>query len=149
MPISVMSTEEARRLLAGLIDPERPSGGDAESLEVKEAAVRFGSILAKLFGESLDRVTLWERISSAIEAACSKVDDGDLDRFAHLCLEHVLADAGRAAACDALTATLETFAARPVEWRQAYVRYCRTHRIALVVHVRRRWELVKKGQVEL
>ena len=149
MPIPVISTEEARRVLAGLADPDRPSGGAAESLEVKEAAVRFGSILAKLFGPDLDRMTLWERIGSAFESACSKVDDGDLDRFAHLCLDHVRAEAGAAAACEALTATLETFAARPIEWRQAFVRYCRTHRIALVVHVRRRWELVKKGAVEL
>lgn len=149
MPIPVISTEEARRKLAGLVDPERPVGGEAVATDVRDTAVRFATILASLFGDSLDRLTLWERIASGFDSACAKVDDGDLDRFASLCLTHVLADAGRAAACDALGQTLGVFAARPIEWRQAFVRWCRSHRYPLVVHARARWESIKKGQVEL
>ena len=149
MPIPVSSTEEFRRKLAGLADPMRPSGGDAEAADVRDAAVRLGTILARLFGDDLDRKTLWGRIASAFETACSKVDDGDLDRFASLCLEHVKADPGSAAACEPLGATLEMFASRPIEWRQAFARHCRTHSYALVARTRARWELVKKGEVDL
>ena len=77
------------------------------------------------------------------------MDDGDLDRFASLCLEHVQADAARAAACEALDQLLQTFAVRPIEWRQGYVRYVRTHYYPVVVHSRARWERVKRKEVEL
>jgi len=144
----VISTEEFRRKLAGLVDPDR-GGGDAEAADVKEAAHRLGCVLAHLFGEDLDRMTLWERIAGGFATACAKVDDGDLDRFVSLCLEHVKADAAKASACGALGELLQTFGVRPIEWRHRFVGYVRSHYYPVVVHSRARWELVKKGQSEL
>lgn len=137
-----------RRKLAGLADPDRHPG-EAERSEVREAAIRLCSVLSHLFGEGLDRLTLWGRIGSAVETACAKVSDDDLDRFADLCLEHVQADVGRAAACDALTTLRQTWAVRPPEWRYALLTYCRQHRYAVIQHGRARWDLVKKGEAEL
>jgi hypothetical protein len=149
MSIPLMSTEDLRRKLAGLSDPDRSSGTIAEGVELKEVSCRLCCVLAYLFGEELDRKTLWARIASGIAAGCAKVDDGDLDRFASLCLDHVQADAAKVAACDPLGQILATFAVRPIEWRQALVRYLRTHGYSVIVHARARWELVKKKEVEL
>lgn len=148
MSIPVISTEDLRRQLAGLEDPDR-APGLSESVEIKDAAHRLGCVLAHLFGDSLERTTLWERIGSGFAAACAKVDDGDLDRFASLCLDHVKADAAKAAACEPLAQLLETFAVRPVEWRQGFVRYIRTRYYAVIVHSRSRWERVKSKEVDL
>lgn len=137
-----------RRRLAGLVDPERKIEA-VEKTEVREAAVRLCSIFAHLFGESLERITLWERIGSALRTSCAKVSDDDLDRFLALCLEHIQAEDARVAACDALRQMMETFAVRPREWRFALLAYINTHRLPLLVHARSRWEGVKKGTVEL
>lgn len=148
MPIPVISTDDLRRRLAGLVDPERTPGA-SEEMEYKEAAHRLGCVLASLFGESLDRLTLWDRIGSGFATACAKVDDGDLDRFASICLDHVKADPGAAASNAALGALLSTFAARPIEWRQGFVRYIRSHSYSVLVHARSRWERVKSKEIEL
>lgn len=147
-PLPVLDTEAFRRALAGLADPDRaPTAG--EKAEVKEAAIRWACVLAHLFGDDLDRLTLWSRIDSALETSLAKVSDDDLDRFAHLCLEHVRAEASRAAACDALVSVLGTFTVRPPEWRHAFLHYVAAHRFAVIAHGRARWELVKAREVEL
>jgi hypothetical protein len=143
-----MDYQAFRRKLAGLADPERKIEA-AEKVEVKEAAIRLCSIFANLFGESLDRITLWEKIGSALRTSCAKVSDDDLDRFVTLCLEHIQAEDSKVAACAALMQMIETFAVRPSEWKYAFTAYINTHRTALLVHARSRWESVKKGTVEL
>jgi len=135
--------------LAGLTDPDRRPESAGEREAVRQDAVRFCSILAHLFGESLERTTLWERIGSALSTSLAKVTDDDLDRFTTLCLEHVCAEDARVAACEPLLGLLQTWAARPREWRQALLHYLATHRTAALVHARARWERVKKGEVEL
>lgn len=80
--------------------------------------------MCELFGESLDRVTLWDRIGSAIATAAAKCDDGDTDRFASLCLEHVKADHAAAARHEGFAAWVVTMAARDDAYRQAFVRHC-------------------------
>lgn len=147
-PIPVLDTEAIRRKLAGLTDPSRKPGG-TERTEIRDIASRCCSILAHLFGEDLDRLTLWSRIDSALETAGAKVSDDDLDRWLSLCLEHVKADAGRAAACDSLQQVIETFAVRPAEWRHELLAYIATHRYAVVARGRARWEQVKRKEVDL
>lgn len=148
-PLPTIDTEAIRRKLAGLADPLKRGAGETEQVEIKELASRLCSILASLFGDSLDRMTLWDRIGSAFATALAKTSDDDCDRFVSLCLEHVKADAAKAAACPALGSTLETFTIRPPEWRFAFLQYIDTHSYAVLVHGRARWELVKKKEVEL
>lgn len=116
---------------------------------MKETAARFCSVLADLFGSSLDRVTLWSRIDSALATAFAKAADGDLDHYATLCLEHIKADPSSVAASDALSSLLSQFESRPPEWRQRFVRYVNDHRMAVIVHGRARWNAVKGKEVDL
>ncbi len=143
-----LDTELFRRKLAGLVDPDRVPGR-AEHETVRQDAIRFVTVLAHLFGESLDRITLWEKIGAALRTSLAKVADGDLDRFANLCLEHIVAEDSKVAACKALLQLLESWANRPPEWRQAFLHYITTHRIPLLVHGRKRWEEVKEAKIEL
>lgn len=143
-----MDTESFRRKLAGLADPDRTTGM-TEKTEIRETASRFCSILAYLFGRDLDRLTLSSRIDSALESACAKVSDDDLDRFVTICLDHIQADAAQAAACEPLRQLLETFLVRPPEWRQEFLHYIGTHRLAVVVRGKARWDLVKNKEIEL
>lgn len=148
-PLPTIDTAALRRKLAGLADPLNRAPGATEHHEIREAASRLCSILASLFGESLDRMTLWDRIGSAFATSLAQVSDDDCDRFVTLCLEHVKADPGKAAACGALGQMLATFAARPPEWRFAFLQHINTHSFAVLVHGRARWELVKSREAEL
>lgn len=134
--------------MVGLADPERKQGA-AEKVAAKDAAVRLCTILAHLFGDQLDRMTLWSRIDSAFTTAIAKVSDDDLDRLTDLCLEHVQAEPGKAAACDALSALRGEFSVWPIEMRHAFIGYLRSHRYAVLTFGRARWDGVKKGTVEL
>lgn len=147
-PLTRLDTEAFRRKLAGLADPDRTPGA-TEKAEVRETASRLCSILAHLFGESLERTTLWDRIGTALAKACAETSDDDLDRFVTICLEAILADPAKAAACEPLGQLLGTFAVRPHEWRMDLINYINTHRYAVLVHGRARWEQVKTKEVEL
>lgn len=143
-----MDYQAFRQKLAGLLDPERKIEV-SEKLEIKEAAIRLCTIFASLFGDALDRITLWERIGSALRTSCAKVSDDDIDRFLALCLEHIQAEDSKVAACQPLLQMVDTWTARPTEWKFAFLAYINSHRTPLLVHARSRWEGVKKGTVSL
>ena len=148
LSLTTLDTEAFRRKLAGLADPNTRTGSLAPVV-VRETANRFCSILAHLFSDQLDRLTLWDKIGAALESACSKVSDDDTDRFITLCLEGVLADPGRAAACDALGAIIGTLNVAKPEDRFAFIHHIQTHRYSVLVHGRQRWERVKAKEIEL
>lgn len=139
MSIPVMDTTEFRRRVAGLIDPNRKTGA-AETASIKEEAKHLCLALCELFGESLDRVTLWDRIGTALSTAAAKCDDGDTDRFASLCLDHVKADNAAAARHEGFAAWVVTLASRDDAYRQAFVRHCGIKTPIILVHARHAWE---------
>ena len=142
-----LDCEAFRRKLAGLSSPDRR--GETDRAEIRDLAVRWVTILARLFGDDLDRKTLWDRIDSAIESACSKVADGDMDRWATLCLEHVKASPGKSAACDALTHMLTLWTEATAEQNIEFVAYCARHRYSLLVHGRAAWQDEKAAKAEV
>ncbi len=153
--LATFDAEAFRRKVAGFADPNRLADTPGETAAIKDDAMRFICVLAHLFGEDLDRTTLWARIDSALETALAKAGDGegdgssDLSRFAHSCLEHVQASAAQAAACEPLAGLLASWDAKPAEYGRAFLTRVRLHRLPLLVQSRSRWEQVKKGQVEL
>jgi hypothetical protein len=143
VPIPVIDTTEFRRRVAGLIDPNRKTGA-AEEKNVKEEAKQLCLILCELFGESLDRLTLWDRIASALSTSAAKCDDGDTDRFVSLCLEHVKADQASAARHQEFASWVMTMAERDDAYRQAFVRHVGQKTAIVLVHGRFAWEERKK-----
>lgn len=139
MTIPVIDTKQFRLQVAGLIDPNRKTGA-AEEASVKEEAKQLCLALCELFGESLERMTLWDRIGSAILTASAKCDDGDTDRFAALCLDHVKADAAAAARHEGFANWVTTMAVRDDAYRQAFVRHVAQKAAIVLVHSRHAWE---------
>lgn len=144
MSIPVIDTTEFRRRVAGLIDPNRKPTGAAEELSVKEEAKQLCLAMCELFGDSLDRVTLWDKIGAAIVAAASKCDDGDTDRFASLCLDTIKADHSAAARHDGFAAWVVTMAERDAAYRQLFVRHCGKKTPIVLIHARNAWEQRKQ-----
>lgn len=107
---------------------------------MKDVAKSLCVVLAMLYGKSLDRVKLWDRIDSALLTASAQIQDGDLDRLITLCLDHVKAES---VICPPMEPLVRMFEARPIEWRQAFVSYLGRNHHAVVIHGRLAWESVK------
>lgn len=151
MSIPVMDAQAFRLKLAGLVDERATPGGPlgaGYSTEFRDLSARLGCVLAHLFGEGLDRKSLWGRIGTAISTAVAKCGDGDVDRLLSLMLEHVRADASQAAACGPLLQILG-YRDRPDSWRQQFVRYLGGNLFAVLAHARARWERVKSKESDL
>lgn len=135
-----------RQRLAGLTDPDYSADDNPAAQEYKVRAVELVLCLCELFGDSLDRMTLWDRIGSALGASCAKCDDGDIDRFVSAALEHVKADAGASSRNDRLAKQLPAMCAKGLSWRQGFVRYVASHSFSVLAHGRLAWEKVKEGR---
>jgi hypothetical protein len=93
--------------------------------------------------KSLEVVTLWSRIGTALATAAVKVQDGDMARLITLCLEHVKAHPGIFAADEAAGKLVADLMSRPPEWRQSFVRYIAGRSFIVIILARAAWENVK------
>jgi hypothetical protein len=141
LSIQQLSTAEFRQKLAGLVDPGRLLP-DMELTVVKDEAVKLCLILAEVFGDDLDRKTLWERIGNGL-AVCSVKCGGDWELLLEGLLEYVRADPGKVAANQKLEAWTDTISLRPQEWKDQFIRVCETKRMILIVKARQLWNLNK------
>lgn len=137
-----LSTEEFRQRLAGLIDPSEQLGlTDRE--EVRLTAIDFAACLPQVFGDDLDRTTLWDRIGSGLQTAFAKTVGDDVEFFISEVCRHI--HAGTAAArCEALCEITMRVSAWECEQREAWMRYLTTHLPIVLVHARAAWESQKK-----
>lgn len=116
--------------------------------EMKEEHKRFATELCLMLAthfnrKSLEVVTLWSRIGSALATAAAKVQDGDLATLITLCLEHVKAHPGIFAADDIAVKLVAALAEKTPEWRQSFVRYIATRSYVVIIFARAKWEEVK------
>lgn len=151
-PVPMLDTEALRRKLAGLADPlSRGADSVGEKELVKRTAARLCSILARHYNVSDDRAALWEHIGKAIATSLDKADGDDLAGFLCLCLESVMAEDGPVSRCPAVAAILADFDSWGTkgELRHAFLSYLRTHRYAVVVNGKKRWEDYKAKEIEL
>lgn len=145
-PPPTFDAESFRQKLAGLTDPDYSGTEDnSTAVEHKQWAIDLCVCLCEVFGDKgrggpLDRLTLWDRIESALRTATAKVDDGSVDRLLTLCLEHVHA-IGYARNVRYLG--LLALSDKPLAWRQGFVRYIDRHVPAVLGHAVRAWEQVK------
>ena len=133
-----LSPEQYRQKLAGFADPsDSLTLADRES--VRLAAIDFVSCLPQIFGDDLDRTTLWDRIGSGVLAAFAKTAGGDVEFFISEVCRHI--HAGTAAArCDDLSAVLIRVSAWENESRVAWIQYLQSHLPIVLVLSRANWE---------
>lgn len=141
--LEILSAENFRQKLAGLVDPNRQLP-PMEQEAVKDEAVKLVSILPILFSDDFDRKTLWERIGNGLVVSVKKCGN-QWDLFVNLILEYIKADPGKVAASKELTAFIETMAARPKEWREQFLRYIESRHFLVVAKARMVWNLNKGG----
>lgn len=146
-PIKQLTTEEFRRQLAGLVD-QRELLSPAWSDEQKQYAIRFVAALPTLYGNELDRLSMWDRIGTALQVAYAKTVGADHEYFISRVLEHVMASPASAARSDSLQFVMSYLAECPVAARQAWIDYMHTHLYAVLVHAKAEWEQVKQQRKE-
>jgi len=139
--IQELSAEEFRRRIAGLVDPDKEMDPEDKAVLMEEA-VNWGWILASLFGEDLDRKTLWERIGNGFVVAVAKCA-GDFEQFVEECLTYVKASPGRVAASSELDDWLQRVTEKPIEWRQQFLRVMEKRHYIVIVKARSVWQVMK------
>lgn len=146
--LSTFDAAAFRRQLADLTDPDyspaSPQDDNATSVAHKVWAIGLCVACCDLFGDALDRLTLWDKIPASLAAAVTKCDDGDIDRLMSLVLGSIKADPSRAARHIDIESLLYEANDKPISWRQGLIRYIATHEYAIVCLSRRQWELTKE-----
>lgn len=140
-----LTTEQIRQRLAGLIDPQAAKPRwYAET--AKSLAIEFCASLPSVFGEQLDRMTMWNKIASAIQSGYAKTVSGDLDLFVQHVLESIQADPVKAVSCERLTDAMDSLLDLPEQERQDWLQYLVTHLMPVLVYARREWKASLKGE---
>lgn len=137
-----LTTEQFRQKLAGLLDLQEQMAVESKQT-IRLLAIDFVSSLPRVFGDDLDRKTLWDRIGSGLQTAYAKTASGDVEFFVSEVLRHI--HAGTAAAREeSIGVVISSLIALPESERQAWITYCSTHMPVLLVHARARWEEAKE-----
>lgn len=137
-----LTPEEFRRRLAGIEDIQE-SGAYSPDL-YRDSASDFICALAIAFNRKLLKpMTLWSRISSAIETGVVAARGGDIERFEEHCLRHVKASTALVVASDdyrKLTAAIRNYDDAN---RVHFVRALAEHSTPWLILGRDRWETRK------
>lgn len=142
-PLSVLDTERFRQQLATFVD-ERDEIEEHERDDIKSVAVDFVSALPLVFGDSLERVTLWDKIGAALESAYAKTAGDDCDFFVSRVLESIQAAPAAVARTEAIGHVIMWLESVTPEIRHAWLAYIATHRYAVLVRARNAWEQIKE-----
>lgn len=140
-----LTTEQFRQRLAGLLDPRESLAPDYLA-EQKQRAIDFVACLPEVFGPDLDRMTLWDRIGTALQTAHAKTIGEDYEFFVSRVLEHIQAAPSQVARNQTIQFLLEWLGESSVEARQGWLAYMSTHLYAVLVHARAAWELAKQDR---
>ena len=138
-PMDQLSPQAVRQRLAGLIDPaEKVSVTDRELWRL--LAIEFASCLPIVFGDTLDRTTLWDRIASGLQSAYAKTAGSDIELFVQHIMEHIKAEASRVVASDRVCGIQERLYDLDDEGRRGFMDYVATHLIPVLTFARREWK---------
>ena len=138
-----LTTEEFRQKLAGLIDPQEQATPERRQ-ELKDLSIQFAATLPEVFGEDLDRKTMWDRIGTGLQAAFAKTAGDDHEFFIQQVLEHIKAEPSKASINDSLGQVIATLAVWSSSNRQAWITYFNTYLIPILVHARAGWTKTKE-----
>lgn len=135
-----LTPQQVRERLAGLIDPaERITVTDRETWRL--LAIEFAACLPIVFGDTLDRTTLWDRIASGIQSAYAKTAGSDVEIFVQHVLEHLKAEAAKVVASDRVCDIQERLYDLDSEARRGWMDYLATHLIPVLTFARKEWKL--------
>jgi hypothetical protein len=126
------NAEQFRQVLAGLAATEI-GGNMAEHM--KPQAVAMIKAFRDVFGKSLDRMTLWERIANGIEVAAKK-SGGRGDKFIAAMLDYLRSDTNVVVGSAALKAAVDRLLDDSPGGQRNFINYCYEYRQLLCLEVR-------------
>lgn len=138
-PLPTIDTVEFRQRLAGLVDP-MPVKQQFFDSHAKELSVRFLASLPKIFGSSLDRITMWDKIAAAVQSAYAKNASGDTDLFVQHVLETIQAEPSKVVACESFEKALDEISGLSRSQQQDWLVYLATHLVPVLVFARREYK---------
>lgn len=143
-----VSTEDLRAMLAGLVDPQAQKPEFYE-VQAKLLAVNFCASLPSVYGSTLDRMKMWEKIGSALQSGYAKTAGGDVDLFVNHVLDSIQADMGRVVASAKLEEALNDLQLLPQNDRQDWLQWLISHLAPVLLEARRQYksemESLKEG----
>lgn len=142
-PLATLSPAEVRQKLAGLLDDQ--SSSESLIAAYMEQAVAFCAALPQVYGSTLDRMKLWEKIESAIRAAYAKTVSGDIDLFVQSVLESLQADVSVAVGSERFGAAYASLVEMDREQGQQWMRFMVSRLIPVLVHARNRHKQMLGG----
>ena len=132
--LQTISAEVFRQRLAGLEAPEtRFSEDDIEKF--RQLGIRLVLVMREVFGSSIDRKTLWERIASGMQVAQAK-SGGKGERFLSAMLDYVKADVNVVVGSDWLTDIRADVRSLSLEDQRQFIRTCVDYRMLLCLEAR-------------
>lgn len=134
-----LDTVALRQALAGLIDPQAQKAEWFDET-ARGLAVNFCASLPRIFGESLDRLTMWDKIAAAIQSAYAKTVSGDIDLFVNHICESLKIDHAKTLACDDFTDAVMSLQELHGQQRQDWMTYLATHLTPILVRAKRAYK---------
>ncbi|MDR1398628.1 MAG: hypothetical protein LBJ41_01720 [Treponema sp.] len=140
--IQQLDADKFRQELAGLTVPGEELSETALE-EAKEQSISLCCILAKVFGNDLDRKTLWERIGNGLEV-CAIKSRNDIERFLNELFDYVRGSPGDVAANDDARNWIDYTGHLDPEIQRLIIRVCTERRFIIVLKARNRWKEFKE-----
>jgi hypothetical protein len=106
-------------------------------------AIKLCLIFPELFGNELDRKTLWNRIGSAIETSIIKCNY-DIAHFVNSCLEHIKAEYSKVACHETILQFIESNSLKSEDWKKSFFHYLSTRHFIIIAKARYEWEQKKE-----
>ena len=98
--------------------------------------------MASLYGDDLDRKSMWERIGNGI-VVCSAKCAGDWEAFVNQMLQYIKADGARVASSKGLQTVLEEIIPKTKAWKESWLRCMETRHYLIIVQARAVWNSAK------
>lgn len=136
--IPTLDTVAIRQRLAGLSD-RSAAKPPAFHNAIKELAVDFCSTLPRIFGSELDRMTLWDRIGSALTTARAKNPGEDVDGFIQSVCDHIKASMSATLACEQFCGVMDEVGKMTPEESGQWMDYMNSHLVPVLAKAKRKW----------
>lgn len=138
------SKKEFRQKIAGLMNDDIQQDDNS----IKQKCIDFISLLPVFFSDSLDRKTLWDRISNGIYTASTKCDN-DFEIFLNFILEYIKAEGSKVASNEEFNNFLLFISKQLDEWKIKFISICQNKYYLLTAYARKKWEDRKKEKKKL
>lgn len=144
-PLPSLDTQSLRAALAGIVDNHATVETADFRGVARELWVNYLSTLPLVFGDSLERKTMWSKIGAVVIAAIAKTRDGDLSQFHHYVLEGIQSELSLAVACKPLSLALMAILDHSPSHHASLLHFLRDRVATLLTFAQSKWTDYKES----